>query len=203
MDLSIIMASTDLAQWMPWIIRFERAPGWVVIAACALAAGVLLASTWRSLSPLGPLRQWTALSLRLTVVILLIFALAGARWERRARDVEVIVLRDLSTSTQHAAGGDAQQEIDRWLAVSAGGRPHRRRRVWRGCLGRILFVAEAGFAGAAAARSARPSGDRHRLGDPVRHGDVSRRCDAAPGACQRRQRQSRRPPGCTAAGGVT
>src|SRR5439155_21151904 len=44
-------------------------------------------------------RGWTAIGLRLAAVWVLVMILAGARWERRNKDLDVIVLRDISTST--------------------------------------------------------------------------------------------------------
>ena len=47
----------------------------------------------------GPTRGWTAIGLRLAGIWVLVLLIGGARWERRNRDLEVIVLRDVSAST--------------------------------------------------------------------------------------------------------
>src|SRR3954463_13649719 len=53
----------------------------------------------RSLNWLGTTRKWVAISLRLSVIWVLVLLLCGAQWIRQNRDLEVIVLRDISTST--------------------------------------------------------------------------------------------------------
>src|SRR4051812_15720712 len=55
----------------------------------------------RSLSGLGPVRKWVAIGTRLTVVLLFILILGGVRWVRKHKNVEVVVLRDVSQSTRH------------------------------------------------------------------------------------------------------
>ena len=53
----------------------------------------------RSLNWLGATRKWVSISLRLSIIWVLVLLLCGAHWVRRNRDLEVIVLRDVSTST--------------------------------------------------------------------------------------------------------
>src|SRR5215211_2777611 len=53
----------------------------------------------RSLNGLGPVRKWVAIAIRLAVVLLFILILGGARWQRQNKNLEVIVLRDISEST--------------------------------------------------------------------------------------------------------
>ena len=53
----------------------------------------------RSLGWLGTTRKWVAISLRLSVIWVLVLLLAGVQWVRQNRDLDVIVLRDVSTST--------------------------------------------------------------------------------------------------------
>src|SRR4051794_1709668 len=65
-----------------------------------LAAPVTLLAI-RSLAGLGPVRRWVALGVRLVVLMLFVAILAGVRWQRQNKDVEVIVLRDISTSTSN------------------------------------------------------------------------------------------------------
>lgn len=112
----------SILDWMPSGVRFDAAPVWGVAALFVIVAGAM---TWlgrRSMAGLGPTRRWVALGLRLAVVLLLIMALAGARWERRARDAEVIVLHDLSRSTlnvQTGAGQTVRGAVNAWLAAAA------------------------------------------------------------------------------------
>jgi Mg-chelatase subunit ChlD len=53
----------------------------------------------RSLNWLGATRKWVSISLRLSIIWVLVLLLCGAHWVKRNRDLEVIVLRDISTST--------------------------------------------------------------------------------------------------------
>jgi hypothetical protein len=54
----------------------------------------------RSLTGAGGLRKWTAITVRLLLLLLLILILGGITWTRTAKDVHVIVLRDVSQSTE-------------------------------------------------------------------------------------------------------
>jgi len=54
----------------------------------------------RSLVGLGRLRKWTAVAVRLLVLLLLVLILGGITWTRTAKDVHVMVLRDVSQSTE-------------------------------------------------------------------------------------------------------
>jgi len=76
----------------------------------------------RAMARQDPLRQWTAISLRLVVLLLLVLALGGARWERRNKNLEVVVVRDISGSTQYVhefPDKTLQSSIDQWLTTSA------------------------------------------------------------------------------------
>ncbi|HYO07566.1 MAG TPA: VWA domain-containing protein [Tepidisphaeraceae bacterium] len=72
----------------------------------------------RSLNGLGPMRKWVAISLRLAVLLLFILILGGARWQRTNRDLELIVLRDVSESTAQVKqfpGKTLQESQDQWF----------------------------------------------------------------------------------------
>src|SRR4051794_3072871 len=87
----------------------------LIFAALALPI-VLLAI--RSLAGLGPIRRWVALGARLLVLLLFVLILAGARWQRQNKDLEVMVLRDISESTSNVhgfAGTSLQTAIDDYL----------------------------------------------------------------------------------------
>ncbi|MFT3786763.1 MAG: hypothetical protein QM770_11450 [Tepidisphaeraceae bacterium] len=64
----------------------------------ALAVPIVLLGL-RSMAGLGPVRRWVALGARLFVLLLLVLLLAGVRWSRTNKDVQVIVVRDVSGST--------------------------------------------------------------------------------------------------------
>ena len=73
----------------------------------------------RSLNGLGPVRKWVAIGIRLSVLLLIILILGGIRWQRRAKDLEVIILRDISESTSNVhdyPGQTLQSSIDNYIA---------------------------------------------------------------------------------------
>lgn len=77
----------------------------------------------RSLNGLGPMRKWVAIGMRLGVLILFLLILGGARWQRVNKDLEVIVLRDVSESTaqvKNFPGNTLQQAEDDWIRSLAG-----------------------------------------------------------------------------------
>src|SRR6185369_118600 len=54
----------------------------------------------RSLAGLGPVRKWVAIGARVTVITLLFLIILGIRWTRMHRDLELLVVRDISGSTR-------------------------------------------------------------------------------------------------------
>lgn len=89
----------------------------------ALAAPVVLLGLW-SLAGLGPVRKWVAIGVRLAVIAVLVLLLGDVRWQRTHRDLEVIVLRDVSDSTQlvnqfPADARSVQDALTRWLTTVA------------------------------------------------------------------------------------
>src|SRR5687768_9543649 len=52
-----------------------------------------------SLNGLGTMRKWVAIGIRLAVVLLFVLIIGGARWQRVNKDLEILVLRDISEST--------------------------------------------------------------------------------------------------------
>jgi uncharacterized membrane protein len=76
----------------------------------------------RSLAGLGSIRRWVAMGARLAVLLLVVLILAGARWDRTNKDLEVIVCRDISQSTQLVRdfpGASLTQSVDDWLRDSS------------------------------------------------------------------------------------
>ncbi|MBV8781787.1 MAG: hypothetical protein JO353_10355 [Phycisphaerae bacterium] len=76
----------------------------------------------RSLHHLGRARQWTAITIRLLVLLLFVLILAGARWVQQNHDAEVIVLRDISLSTKQARdfpGKTLTSSVDDYLRTAA------------------------------------------------------------------------------------
>ncbi|HRK30529.1 MAG TPA: VWA domain-containing protein, partial [Tepidisphaeraceae bacterium] len=76
----------------------------------------------RSLVGLGPVRRWVAVGTRLAVLLLMVLILAGARWQKINRTVEVMVLRDVSDSTLNVTsfpGDSLQKSIEDFLRSAA------------------------------------------------------------------------------------
>jgi len=72
----------------------------------------------RSLAGLGPIRKWVAIAARLAVLAIFVLILGGARWQKINRDVEVLVLRDVSESTLNVRqfpGKSLQQSVEDFL----------------------------------------------------------------------------------------
>src|SRR5438552_3411055 len=82
--------------------------------ACALFLLLAAPTVWlgmRSLTGQGGVRQGVSIALRVGVIGLLVLVLAGARWTRPVEDLEVLVLRDASASTdavQPPGGGTVE-----------------------------------------------------------------------------------------------
>lgn len=115
-DNSSILAFT-------WPLKLEYLTWWqAMLLFVGLGLPITLLAV-RSLAGLGPVRRWVALGLRLTVLLLLVLIVSGARWQRENKVVEVMVLRDVSESmenvrNQQAAGGgdrSLQSTIDTFL----------------------------------------------------------------------------------------
>lgn len=82
-----------------WPLNFEYLRGWqAMLLFVALAAPILLLGI-RSLAGLGPVRRWVAVGARLLVLLAFVLIIAGARWQRENKKLEVMVLRDISEST--------------------------------------------------------------------------------------------------------
>ena len=65
----------------------------------ALLAGLAVLIGYRALRWLGPGRQWSIIGFRLVLLYVLVMLLAGAEAMRTSHDLEVVVLRDVSAST--------------------------------------------------------------------------------------------------------
>ncbi len=82
-----------------WPIRLEYFPWWVALLLfTALGLPIVLLGI-RSLAGLGKTRQRVAIVIRLLVLLLIVLLLGGIRLQRTSRDLEIMVLRDISTST--------------------------------------------------------------------------------------------------------
>ncbi|MBC7782396.1 MAG: hypothetical protein H7144_01040 [Burkholderiales bacterium] len=79
-------------------IQLSHFSGWFALLLLVLLAAPVVLLGMRSLAGLGPARKWVAIGVRLAVLLLLVLILGGITWTRRAKDVHVVVLRDVSES---------------------------------------------------------------------------------------------------------
>jgi uncharacterized membrane protein len=99
-----------------WPIKLQYFSGLVALALfAALGTVVVLLGMW-SMAGMGPGRKWTAIGVRLAVLLLFILILGGIRWQKQVRDVEVMVLQDQS---------DSVYRTDDWPGKTDTGPAHR------------------------------------------------------------------------------
>jgi uncharacterized membrane protein len=101
-----------------WPFRLEYFSGWVALGLFVLLSLPVIWLGNRSLNGLGPIRKWVAIVLRLMVILLVILILGGIRLQRRAQDVEVMILRDISGSTTYVhdfPGTNLETSLDNYL----------------------------------------------------------------------------------------
>ncbi|HEX8325354.1 MAG TPA: VWA domain-containing protein [Tepidisphaeraceae bacterium] len=95
------MPDAFLAAWPTELsLHLRYLTPWTAAAWFALLAAITIAVGWRSLKWLGPGRQWSIIGFRLVLLYTLILILAGAEAVRTSDDLEVVVLRDVSASTE-------------------------------------------------------------------------------------------------------
>ena len=80
-------------------ITLEFLSPWTALGIYALCAAPILFLGMRSLAGLGPVRKWVAIGARLAVLMVFVLILGGARFQRQNKDLEVMVVRDISQST--------------------------------------------------------------------------------------------------------
>ncbi|GJM19787.1 MAG: hypothetical protein DHS20C14_20000 [Phycisphaeraceae bacterium] len=94
-------------------VGFDR-PEWLILVPVLALVVVWIAH--RSLSGLGGVTKWTAIGVRLLVILLVAGALARPSWRTEAEDVSVIAVVDASRSIPPAQ----QEDIDRYIAEAGG-----------------------------------------------------------------------------------
>jgi uncharacterized membrane protein len=88
------------------------------LALFAVLAVPILVLGMRSLNGLGPVRKWVAIIVRLLVLACFILIIGGVRFQRMHKDVEVMVVRDISVSTRQVRsfpGQSLQASVDEYL----------------------------------------------------------------------------------------
>ncbi len=111
-------------------LRFEYLSTPAVAALFLLLAIPIIRLGKATLHWHSPRRGWTSIGVRLAAIWVIIMILAGARWERRSKDLDVVVLRDISTSTAavpHPRGKTLGQQIDEYLKSAASSKPNHDR----------------------------------------------------------------------------
>jgi uncharacterized membrane protein len=91
--------SDRLVLALAWPLEFEYLHATQAVILFALLATPIVLLGLASLKSMGKVRQYTAIAVRLLVLLLFVLILAGARWVRQNKDAEVIALRDISLST--------------------------------------------------------------------------------------------------------
>jgi Ca-activated chloride channel family protein len=107
---------------LPVSLRLEYLSPIQFIALFAVFAAFFILTGMRSLTWLDPVRRSTAIGVRLMVLLLLLLIVGGVRWERRNPDVQVVVVRDISQSTQNVRdypGKDLQSSLDQWIGAES------------------------------------------------------------------------------------
>ncbi len=101
--------------------EMEYIAGWkMFLLFLAGAIPIVLLGVW-SLSGLGPVRKWVAIGVRLLVLLVALLILGGVRWQREHKDLEVMVLRDISDSTNQVKNfpggpaGSLQTALDNYF----------------------------------------------------------------------------------------
>jgi len=119
---------------LAWWIDLEFLAAWQALLLFAALAAPVVWLGMRSMAGLGPVRQWVSIALRLAVLLVLVLIIGGARWQRQHRNVETLVLRDISHSTRLARnfpGRSLADSIDEFLIEAAreDRKPHRDDRI--------------------------------------------------------------------------
>ncbi len=105
-----------------WPARLEYMSPLAAVGLFALLATPVLLLGVRSLNGVGPVRRRVIIALRLLVTLVLVLILGGLRWQRTSHDLEVMVLRDISQSTNEATefpGKTLTASLDEYLAAAS------------------------------------------------------------------------------------
>lgn len=99
-------------------LRLDYFSPWTALGIFTCLGSTTILLGLRSLAGLGPVRKWVAIVVRLLVLLLLILILGDIQWVRQNTAVEVMVVRDISRSTQLVRdfpGQFLQSSIDDYL----------------------------------------------------------------------------------------
>lgn len=87
-----------------WLLLLLPAAGWVIWLA------------WKSDVQVGPWRRWTALTVRLVVLVALVFAMAGLQWMRPLEGINVFFVLDRSDSVPSSQQEAAREFVNHTFA---------------------------------------------------------------------------------------
>lgn len=115
-------ATSQLAIAFPLRLEFNRP--WLTVAIFLALGAIVVLLGMRSLGGLGPVRKWVAVGARLLVLALIFLILGNVKWVRTNDDVEVMVVRDISRSTElvrNFPGKNLQTALDDYLTAASAG----------------------------------------------------------------------------------
>jgi uncharacterized membrane protein len=107
------------ASSMPVVLEYLS--WWEALALFGLVSAIVLGLGVVALNGLTPVRRWVTLGLRLAVVAVLVLIIGGARWRRTSKDLEVMILRDVSPSVQNSdtyPGPTLQASIEGYITAA-------------------------------------------------------------------------------------
>src|SRR5215472_7962102 len=110
----------------PLPLRFDYLPAWAVISLYFALAIPFLWLGARSMGGMDSFRKWTAIALRLDLLLFIVLLIAGARWEQRPKNLAVVVVRDVSRSTCNVPtrfAGGLQPQIAQYVHELARNKP--------------------------------------------------------------------------------
>ncbi len=113
-------AALYILAWSP-PLRLESLSWWEAIGIWLILAAVIVALAWNKLRGMGPIRRRVILAVRLLLLALLVLILASPRWMRSKEALDVMVVKDISTSTAyvndfpHPAGISLQQALNEYF----------------------------------------------------------------------------------------
>jgi hypothetical protein len=102
-------------------LRLDQFSPLVALALFAGFGGIIVLLGVRSMAGLGPARKWVAIGVRLAVLLLIILILGDIKLVRKNTDVELMIVRDISRSTELVSdypGKFLQSSVDDFLLGS-------------------------------------------------------------------------------------
>ncbi|HEY1922553.1 MAG TPA: hypothetical protein VGG44_07280, partial [Tepidisphaeraceae bacterium] len=102
-------------------LRLDQFSPLVALAIFAGLGGIVVLLGIHSMAAMGRVRKWTAIGVRLAVLLLIILILGEIKLVRKNTDVELMIVRDISRSTELVTdypGKFLQSSVDDYLLTS-------------------------------------------------------------------------------------